>query len=82
MSEDKDGATEAYEIMWAAMPEIVRTLAWNARERQDVSERNEAIRILYERGFLSTHQPTDDDLRLLAEMTDEAFFAVHRRASH
>ncbi len=43
MSEDKDGATEAYEIMWAAMPEIVRTLARNAREREDVSERNEAM---------------------------------------
>ncbi len=82
MSEDKDGATEAYEIMWAAMPEIVRKLARDAREREDVSERNEAIKMLVDHGFLSTHQPSDDDLRLLAEMTDQAFFAVHRRTSH
>ena len=82
MSKDKDGATEALEIMWAALPELVRTLTKNAREREDPAERNEAIRVLVERGFLSTHQPPDDDLRLLAEMTDEAFFAVHRRTSH
>ena len=82
MSEDKDGATEALEIMWAAMPQIVRKLAQDAREREDVSERNEAIRVLVERRWLSTDQPSDDDLRLLADMTDEAFFAVHRRTSH
>ncbi len=82
MSADKDGATEALEIMWAAMPEIVRKLARNAREREDVSERNEAIRVLVERRWLSTHQPTDDDLRLIENMTDAAFFAVHRRTSH
>jgi hypothetical protein len=82
MSEDKDGATEALEIMWAAMPEIVRKLARNAREREDPAERNEAIRVLVERGFLSTHQPTDDDLRVIEEATDEAFFAVLRRTSH
>ncbi len=77
-----DDMTEALEIMWAAMPEIVRTLARNAREREAPAERNEAIRVLVERDFLSMHQPTDDDLRLIANMTDEAFFAVHRRTSH
>ncbi len=82
MSEDKDGATEALEILWAALPELVRKLARDAREREDVSERNEAIRMLVERCWLSTHHPTDDDLRLIANMTDEAFFAVHRRTSH
>ena len=82
MSEDKDGATEAYEIMWAALPELVRKLARDAREREDVSERNRAIKMLVERGFLPTHHPTGDDLRLIANMTDEAFFAVIRRTSH
>ncbi len=77
-----DGMTEALEIMWAAMPKIVRRLARDAREREDVSDRNEAIKMLVDRGFLSTHQPTDDDLRVIAEMTDEAFFAVLRRTAH
>ncbi len=82
MSKDKDGATEALEILWAALPALVRKLARDAREREDVSDRNEAIKMLVDRGFLSTHQPTDDDLRVLTEMTDDAFFAVHRRLSH
>ncbi len=72
---------EITKILWAVLPALVRKLARDAREREDVSERNEAIKMLVERGFLSTDQPTDDDLRLLADMTDEAFFAVHRRTS-
>ena len=82
MSEDKDGATEAYEIMWAAMPQIVRRLAKNAREREDPAERNEAIRVLVERRWLSTRQPTDDDLQQIENMTDDEISDALRRASH
>ena len=73
---------EITKILWAALPALVRTLARDAREREDPGERNEAIRVLVERGYLSTHQPTDDELRVLEEATDEAFYAVLRRTSH
>ena len=81
-NDDMTKEDEITKILWAALPALVRKLARDARELEDVSERNEAIRMLVERGFLSTDQPTDDDLRVIAEMTDEAFFAVRRRTSH
>ena len=81
-NDDMTKEDEITKILWAALPALVRKLARDARELEDVSERNEAIRMLVERGFISTDQPTDNDLRLLAEMTDEAFYAVHRRTSH
>ncbi len=81
-NDDMTKEDEITKILWASLPAFVRKLARDAREREDVSERNEAIRMLVERGYLSTHQPSDDDLRLLAEMTDEAFFAVQPRTWH
>ncbi len=81
-NDDMTKEDEITKILWAALPALVRKLARDAREREDPAERNEAIQVLVERCWLSTHQPSDDDLRLIENMTDAAFFAVHRRTSH
>ena len=53
-NDDMTKEDEITKILWAALPALVRKLARDALE--DVSERNEAIRMLVERGYLSTDQ--------------------------
>ena len=61
-------------------PDAVRTLAELAREADDASVRKEAISQLVARRFLFTHQPTDDDLWRIENMTDEEIKDTFRRA--
>ncbi len=63
-------------------PDAVRRLAELAREADDASVRKEAISVLVARRFLFTHQPTDDDLWRIENMTDDVFKETFRRASH
>ena len=72
------------EIMLARLhaPDAVRGLVKLAREADDASVRKEAISQLVARRFLSTHQPTDDDLWRIENMTDDEIKDTFRRASH
>ena len=63
-------------------PEAVRVLVELARETDDASVRKEAISQLVARRFLFTHQPTDDDLWRIENMTDEEIKDTFRRASY
>ncbi len=72
------------EILLATVyaPDAVRRLAELAREADDASVMKEAISLLVARRFLSTHQPTDDDLWRIENMTDDEIKDTFRRASH
>ena len=72
------------EILLATLyaPDAVRRLAELAREADDASVMKEAISLLVARRFLSTHQPTDDDLRHIENMTDDEIKDTFRRTSH
>ncbi len=63
-------------------PDAVRRLAELAREADDASVRKEAISLLVARRLLFTHQPTDDDLWRIENMTDDEIKDTLRRASH
>ncbi len=62
-------------------PEFVRLTVELARDADDASVRKEAISLLVARRFLSTHQPTDDDLWRIENMTDDEIMDTFRRAS-
>ncbi len=64
------------------VPDAVRGLVKLAREADDTSVRKEAISQLVARHFLFTHQPTDDDLWRIENMTDDEIKDTFRRASH
>ncbi len=63
-------------------PELVRLTVELARDADDASVRKEAISQLVARRFLFTHQPTDDDLWRIENMTDDEIQDTFRRASH
>ncbi len=63
-------------------PEAVRLTVELARDADDASVRKKAISLLVARRFLSTHQPTDDDLWRIEYMTDDEIQDTFRRASH
>ncbi len=63
-------------------PDAVRVLAEFAREADDASVRKEAISLLVARRLLFTHQPTDDDLWRIENMTDQEIKDTFRRASY
>ena len=63
-------------------PLAVRTLAEIARTTDDASAKNQAVSQLVARHFLSTSQPTDDDLERIENMTDDEIKDTFRRASH
>ncbi len=63
-------------------PELVRLTVELARDADDASVRKEAISQLVARRFLFTHQPTDDDLWRIENMTDDEIKDTFRRASH
>ncbi len=63
-------------------PEAVRLTVELAREAADASVRKEAISLLVARRLLFTHQPTDDDLWRIENMTDDEIKDTLRRASH
>ena len=63
-------------------PELVRLTVELARDADDASARKEAISLLVARRFLFTHQPTDDDLWRIENMTDDEIKDTFRRASH
>ena len=74
---------EKDEIMLARQhaPTAIRVMAKIAREGDDTSTKKEAITSLVARRLLATHQPTDDDLRRIENMTDDEISDVLRRAS-
>ncbi len=63
-------------------PELVRLTVELARDADDASVRKEAISLLVARRLLFTHQPTDDDLWRIENMTDDEIRDTFRRASH
>ena len=75
---------EKEEIMLAReyAPLAIRTLAQLAREADNPSAKNQAVSQLVARRFLSTSQPTVDDLRRIENMTDDEIMEALHRASH
>ncbi len=63
-------------------PDAVRGLVELAREADDASVKKKAISLLVARRVLFTHQPTDDDLWRIENMTDDEIKDTLRRASH
>ncbi len=63
-------------------PDAVRVLVELARESDDASVKKDAISLLVAWRLLFTHQPTDDDLWRIENMTDDEIKDTFRRASH
>ena len=63
-------------------PLAIRTLAQLAREADNPSAKKQAVSQLVARRFLSTSQPTVDDLRRIENMTDDEIMEALHRASH
>lgn len=72
---------EKDEIMLAReyAPLAIRMLAQLAREADNPSAKKQAVLQLVARRFLSTSQPTVDDLRRIENMTDDEIMDALRR---